>query len=279
MLFGSLHILTPMLLDLQHNSASAQLQEHPFWAELKAPKRVTMFQELRGLEELYKLWKARKTLPPLKSEQPETVFVIPGLYCFDFLTFMTRFQLNRAGHAAYGWRMGINWGNTDKDVPIIVEKIKGLVEEHGRPVVLLGWSLGGVMAREIARQYPDLIKMVLTFGAPVIGGSKYTIVDYWYRMQKIDLEQQELDLMSQFQVPIKRPIVAYYSKNDNVVDWRACIDPYSPQVEHVEVDSTHFGMGFSADIIQHMLALLQSRAAEPAAQLVPNYVSQQLETN
>ncbi|MEM8860864.1 MAG: alpha/beta hydrolase [Chloroflexota bacterium] len=261
-----------MLLDIPTTGFEKELYRHPFWKTLKAPKRVNMFQELRGVEELYKLWQARKLLPPLKSDEPETILVIPGLYCFDFLTFMTRFQLNRAGHSAYGWRMGINWGNTDKDVPILVEKISGLVEKYGRPVVLLGWSLGGVMAREIARQYPSLIKMVLTFGAPIIGGAKYTIVDYWYRLQKIDLDQQELDLMSQFQVPIQQPIVAYYSKNDNVVDWRACIDPYSPHVEHVEVDSTHFGMGFSADIIQHMLAQLQSRATKPAAQIVPNYV-------
>ena len=265
-----------MLLDFPTAGVDKELQRHPFWGKLKAPKRVHMFHELKGVEELYKLWQARKTLPPLKTDRPETVLVIPGLYCFDFLTFMTRFQLNRAGHEAYGWRMGINWGNTTKDVPLLVEKINSLVKKHGRPVVLLGWSLGGVMAREIARQHPDLIKMVLTFGAPIIGGSKYTIVDYWYRLQKIDLDQMELELMSQFKVPLKMPVVAYYSKNDNVVDWRACIDPYSPQVEHVEVDSTHFGMGFSADIIQHMLALLQSRAVEPVTQLVPNYVSQQI---
>lgn len=265
-----------MLLELSTKGMDKELQRHPFWGRLKSPKRVHMLQELRGVEELYKLWVERKVLPPLKTDRPETVLVIPGLYCFDFLTFMTRFQLNKAGHEAYGWRMGINWGNTDKDVPILIEKIEGLVEKHGRPVVLLGWSLGGVMAREIARQHPELIKMILTFGAPIIGGSKYTIVDYWYRLKNIDLDQQELELMSQFQIPIEQPIVAYYSKNDNVVDWRACIDPYSPQVEHVEVDSTHFGMGFSADIIQHMLALLQSPRAESAYQFVPNYVSQQI---
>ena len=125
------------------------------------------------------------------------------------------------------------------------------------------------MAREITRQHPDLIKMVMTFGAPIIGGPKYSVTDWWFQLQRIDIEQMGRELMSQYAIPIERPIVAYYSKNDSVIDWRACIDPYSPDVEHIEVDSTHFGMGFSAEIIRHMLAKLQTFGPAPVTHPVP----------
>lgn len=259
-----------MLLEMPTENVDELLSRHPFNGKLVAPQRKRVLRELGGVWELYKLWQRRAILPDLKSAQPETVLVIPGLFCFDFLTFMTRWQLYRAGHESYGWQMGINWGNTDKSVPKLVHSIKQLVEKHGRPVVLMGWSLGGVMAREITRQHPDLVKMVMTFGAPIVGGPKFTVTDWWYNLQNIDIDQMERELMSQYAVPIERPIVAYYSKNDSVIDWRACIDPYSPNVEHIEVDSTHFGMGFSAEIIQHMLKTLQIPASVPSPVPIPN---------
>jgi pimeloyl-ACP methyl ester carboxylesterase len=152
-----------------------------------------------------------------------TVLVLPGLGATDTSTVPLRSYLRGLGYDARGWGLGQNDGNVRRFVRETLAAVQKFSDKSGTPVPLVGWSLGGVISREVARQVPDLVEQVITLGSPVMGGGRSArVTDSTGR-------------------PI--PITAIYTKADGVVPWKACIDRVNPHVEHVEVDSTHFGLG------------------------------------
>jgi pimeloyl-ACP methyl ester carboxylesterase len=116
--------------------------------------------------------------------------------------------------------------------------------------VVVGWSLGGFIAREYAREYPGHVRKVITLGTPVIGGPRYTATARRYRAQGHDLDELEQAVRSRYATPLTVPVTAVYSRRDGVVAWPACIDQWSPNVSHVEVDSTHVGLIFSPRVLE-----------------------------
>lgn len=123
------------------------------------------------------------------------------------------------------------------------------IEAHGEPVALVGWSLGGDVAREYAREHPDEIRRVVTLGSPVIGGPRCTATAEWYRSNGHDLDEMERAIMDRYATPLRVPVTAIYSGRDGVVAWQACIDRWSPNVRHVEVSETHVGRGFAPRVL------------------------------
>jgi pimeloyl-ACP methyl ester carboxylesterase len=115
--------------------------------------------------------------------------------------------------------------------------------------VLVGWSLGGYIAREYAREHPREVRRVVTLGSPVIGGPRYTATAEWYRSQGHDLGEIERAIADRYATPLRVPVTAIYSKRDGIVAWRACIDRWSPDVRHIEVSETHVGLGFAPRVL------------------------------
>jgi len=133
----------------------------------------------------------------------------------------------------------------------------------GAPVALVGWSLGGYVAREIARDHPDSVRRVVTLGSPVIGGPRYTTVARLASVQGWDLEEIEAWVEARKRVPLRVPVTALYSRRDAVVAWRACVDPEpGAPIEHVEVATTHLGFGFSAEVYRLVARRLARSAPE-----------------
>jgi pimeloyl-ACP methyl ester carboxylesterase len=115
--------------------------------------------------------------------------------------------------------------------------------------VLVGWSLGGYIAREYAREHAGQVRKIVTLGSPVIGGPRYTATAARYRAQGHDLDEIERAIANRYATPLDVPVAAIYSKRDGVVAWRACIDQWSPNVRHVEVDETHLGLVLSPRVL------------------------------
>jgi pimeloyl-ACP methyl ester carboxylesterase len=184
------------------------------------------------------------------------VIVLPGFGAGDGSTAALRSYLRVQGHRASGWRLGTNRGDVAKLLPRVTERVERVARSAGGPVALVGWSLGGVLARETARDRPDLVSRVITLGSPVIGGPKYTAVAAFYRSQGIDLDAIEAEVAARDATPIRTPITAIYSRSDGVVSWRACIDGRNPAVEHVEVMTSHLGLGFSPEVYAIVAARL-----------------------
>jgi pimeloyl-ACP methyl ester carboxylesterase len=177
------------------------------------------------------------------------VLVLPGFMAGDASTAALRNFLHAIGYRVHGWGLGQNRGRMLTYLPPLTSLLERYSAHQSRPVSLVGWSRGGVLARELARERPELVSRVITMGSPVKGGVAATsiarIVERQTGLTAADLQrlQRERDAR-----PITTPITAIYSKTDGVVAWQACIDDVSPNVRHVEVRGSHIGLGFNAQV-------------------------------
>jgi pimeloyl-ACP methyl ester carboxylesterase len=212
------------------------------------PGRLIRVAELTTPWELLRLIASTPSLRRIPREGDGAPVVdIPGWRSPEASTAPLRSFLRWLGYDAQPWGFGTNHGDPEKDAerltPLVVER----AEKAGRPVALIGWSLGGVIAREVARARPDAVGRIITYGTPVIGGPTHTIgassfhPDESARITALIEETESSN-------PISVPVTAIYTKRDGIVDWRACIDRTSLDVEHVEVASTHLGLGIDADV-------------------------------
>ncbi len=234
----------------------------PAVVSLEAPRLSlsSMAREASGVLELPRLALSAASLRNEPRGDGSRVIVVPGFGADDRSTWLLRQFLNQLGHDARGWGRGLNRG----PVPDSIEAIGELVEGLDEPVSLVGWSLGGTIAREVARDVPQRVRRVVTFGSPVIGGPKYTTVAGLASRQGWDLDEIEAAVEERKQTPLRVPVTAIYSRRDGVVAWQACIDPEgSGPIEHVEVEATHLGLGFSADVYRLVARRLAARP-EPA---------------
>lgn len=174
--------------------------------------------------------------------------VLPGFATGDRATSILRAYLSFLGHDVHPWGLGRNDGDVPRLLALLVSRVAGLRRSAGRPVRLVGWSLGGYLAREVSRDIPSDVDRVVTLGAPVVGGPKYTLAARAYRRRGADMDAIEAAVDAREAVPLTRPVSAIYSRKDGVVAWQACVDERNDCVDHVEVSSTHVGLAFSPDV-------------------------------
>lgn len=190
-------------------------------------------------------------MPWLPRGNGAPVLVMPGFMAGDGSTAVLRGFLRTLGYRVHGWGLGRNGGDVLRLRREMTAKVEELNRTHGGPVRLIGWSLGGVVAREVARARPDLVHSVITMGTPVLGGPKYTAVASMYgRMFGQDMDTIERLIAANNKRPIKVPVTAMYTRNDSVVAWEACIDPDGTHIEHIDVGTTHLGFGFNPDVFR-----------------------------
>jgi pimeloyl-ACP methyl ester carboxylesterase len=211
---------------------------------LREPGAAMIWREARWMSELPAALASFPRLAGAPRGDGGPTLVFPGFGASDASTVALRAVLRFLAHDARGWGAGLNTGDVRRFVPRMIALAERVAQECGRPVRLVGWSLGGVIARELARERPALVERVVTMGSPIVGGPKYTAVARTYRRRGFDLDEIARVAAERDRVPIAVPITAIYSKNDGIVAWQACIDRTSPDVENVEVTATHLGMGF-----------------------------------
>jgi pimeloyl-ACP methyl ester carboxylesterase len=219
--------------------------------QLKPPVFSSMFNEAFAAFELPKLLLQAPQLGKLKTEKPREIIVMPGFGADDFSTLPIRGYLSFLGHHVQGWNRGLNIKDVLATLNELVEDIEKRTRGAAAPIVIVGWSLGGYLAREVARDLPDRVEQVFTLGSPIIGGPKYTQVAPLYRAQGIDIDEIEQIIIEREDANVlTTPVTAIYSKTDGIVAWQACIDEKSPNVEHIEVKASHIGLGISADVFR-----------------------------
>ena len=179
--------------------------------------------------------------------QGQLVVLVPGFQSSESVMHPLMRYLRFLGYDARHWGRGWNRGKVQDDVLGMLPVIERWTAEHGAPAALVGWSLGGVISREIAREVPHCVQTIVTYGTPVVGGPTWTSAAGIYgeavcARQAARSRQRELDR------PLQQPITAIFTRADHIVSWPACIDRISPNVTHVEVKSTHVGLGFDPDV-------------------------------
>ena len=224
-------------------------EDTKFHEGLEAPPFWSVFREARfAVEILAWLW----TLVRLRSRsigRREPVLVLPGFGAGDPWTAAMRLFLNRVGFDARGWGLGRNRGNVAELIPQVIEQVAAFAEESGGRVRLVGWSLGGLIAREVARERPDLVERIVTLGSPIVGGPKYTVWAKSFRRRGFDVDAIEAKLKARDRVPIEVPIFTIYSRWDGIVSWRACLDKVQALAVPVEVRSSHLGLVVSPSVL------------------------------
>jgi pimeloyl-ACP methyl ester carboxylesterase len=216
--------------------------------------------EVRGVLELPRLLFRFPDLARRPGGAGQRVLVLPGFGAGDASTAVLRAYLRFLGYRPRGWALGRNGGDVPQLLPRVVERLEALASKEGQAIDLIGWSLGGYLAREAARERPRAARQVITLGSPVVGGPKYTAVANAFRRRGIDLDRVEAEVSARNHAPLETRITAIYSRSDAVVAWQACIDHHAPNVEHVEVTTTHLGLGFSPEVFQ----IIAERLARPS---------------
>jgi pimeloyl-ACP methyl ester carboxylesterase len=184
-----------------------------------------------------------------RATRPRTVLLLPGFGASHWSLLVMRAFLRSIGHQANDWGLGRNTGQVPEPLEALQARVETLRRQARRRVVPVGWSLGGYLARETARNHPQWVRKVITLGSPVFGGPRFTAMAGWYRAKGHDLDRLERKMAERFRKPLRIPVAAIYSKQDGVVAWQACIDHWSPKVRHIEVQETHIGMVYAPRVL------------------------------
>lgn len=189
------------------------------------------------------------------------VLVLPGLGTSDVTTVPLRRTLGRLGYRVHGWGLGTNIGPSEKIVDGMPRRLRAIAEAEG-PVTLIGWSLGGIFARRLAREHPDAVRQVFTLGSPFrLADHRQSNARPVYRaFSRWHVEDLALPLEPEGEaLPV--PSVAIYSRLDGIVPWQLCADP-DPAAENIEVLGSHLGLGVNLAVLW---ALADRLAHGPAA--------------
>ncbi len=194
------------------------------------------------------------------------VLVLPGLLAGDVSTTLLRGFLLGLGYQVQGWGLGRNVGPTADVVAGMPRALEKLARLADSPVSVVGWSLGGIYARELARRRPDLVRQVITLGSPFAIRDRRQSRASWTFERHAHEHAEHFDIPAgQLSAPVPVPSTAVYSRRDGIVDWRCCIDPPGPGRQNVEVRCSHLGFGHDAAT----LWLVADRLAQPAGQWTP----------
>ncbi|MEN6542319.1 alpha/beta hydrolase [Parvibaculum sp.] len=197
-----------------------------------APEEPSLFSRLGELRVFLELGSMVPALPALMHAprgDGHPVLVLPGMLTSDGSTVVLRRYLQALGYQVHPWKLGMNWGPSEKIRQGVRDRFKELSDRYQRRVSIIGWSLGGIYARELAREQPSLVRQVITLGSPFAAG---------YRMDG----SYDPELAKRLRVAPPVPCTAIYSKTDGVVPWEACRETEGPQTDNIEVQASHMGM-------------------------------------
>jgi hypothetical protein len=232
------------------------------------PAGLFLTEPIRGLFDLAALLVAAPWLATAPRGDGHGVLVLPGLLASDTSTLPLRVYLGWLGYDVRGWDLGRNRGPTEEVLAGLPRALLTQSRRTGRPVSLVGWSLGGVYARELARRNGKHVRQVITLGSPfaLTDPRRQNRVNGSYqRLSHLHADQDRLPTPEQRARPIGVPSTSVYSRLDGVVSWQACREPETTRHQNVEVRCSHIGFG----VDPATLWLIADRLAVPPGQYRP----------
>jgi pimeloyl-ACP methyl ester carboxylesterase len=209
----------------------------------------TALESRAGLEFL--TWRAsRRLLTSLPKGDGHPVWVLPGFTAADGSTFEMRVLLRRLGYRTYGWKLGTNLGPTPDVLGGLDERLVYIARQEQQPITVIGWSLGGIYARDLARRHPELIRQVITLGSPfrMLPGEPSAAQQVWQSVAPLH-DPDAMDRMAGVnEEPLPVPSTSIYTRSDGIVHWRTCLETKGPTSENVEVFGSHCGLGFNPSV-------------------------------
>jgi len=223
------------------------------------PSALLLLLEARAFGEYASLILSWPFLRMLPRGDGHAVMVIPGYATNDASTRPMRRVLKGLGYDVHGWGQGRNFGLPRPAREALHLRLEELHRAQGRKVSLVGWSLGGVLAREIARHAPERVRRVITLGSPINGHPHANTVDAFKHWVSGATRKVDWEGFQRRRVPPNVPCTAIYSKTDGIVAWHCCLEEPAPNTENVEVRASHFGLGVSPQVLR----VIAERLARP----------------
>jgi pimeloyl-ACP methyl ester carboxylesterase len=231
----------------QHHDEKALSFNH-----LKAPSTLLMMLEGRAPMEYAAMVAAMPWLRRLPRGDGHPVLVFPGLGANDYTTAPLRRFLDALGYVTHPWGQGFNFGPRVGVRERANADVRALFKSHARQVSLIGWSLGGIYARELAKELPDHVRCVITLGTPFTGHPRAT--NAWRFFELVSGQSShDHDMLEQVRVAPPVPTTSIYSRTDGVVSWKCSINKPGPEVENIEVDGSHIGLAMNP-LVMYVIA-------------------------
>ncbi len=209
------------------------------------PSRRLFLMEFRAMPELFGF---AASLPTLTTFAPrgdgQPVLVLPGLITSDRSTLALRGFLTSLGYPTHGWNMGRNYGPLPGIEEGLKDRLASLAEKYNRKVSLVGWSLGGIYARQLAKLMPDNVRQVVSLGSPFRGDPRATNAWKLYQFtsgHKVD--DRDRHMGGKIADAPDVPTTAIYSKTDGICAWENCVEEKAEHTENIEVKGSHCGLG------------------------------------
>ena len=211
---------------------------------LRPPSKTLMLLEGRALHEFGAFVVALPLLSLAPRGDGHPVLVLPGLVASDVSTRPLRDFLQAKGYAVSGWRQGRNLGLRPGVQDAMVDLVRELSDTHGRKISLVGWSLGGLYARQLAKMMPERVRGVITLGSPFAGSPRSTNAWRVYELASgRSADEEDTRFGGSLSVTPPVPTTAIFSRTDGICAWQGCVEKTSAQSESIEVESSHCGMG------------------------------------
>lgn len=227
------------------------------------------------LRALFDYLGAHVAAKPLQVGDGHPVVVYPGLGAGAFTTSHLRGFLEQAGFCVSDWEGGVNTGPEgvlDDWLGSLDDRVRELHRSHGRTVSLVGWSLGGLYAREIAKRCPHAVRQVVTLATPFAALGTGNHAGSVFKL----LNKDKAHLPPELEVRLREcppvPTTSIFSKADGIVSWRGCIEKKGQRSESVEVGASHLGMVSHPEVLR----IVANRLAQPEGQWRPLRRSERL---
>jgi pimeloyl-ACP methyl ester carboxylesterase len=172
------------------------------------------------------------------------VLALPGFLASDLSMAPMRRYLKELGYDTYAWKIGRNLGGVASLRGALRDRLTEIHETTGRKVSIVGWSLGGVYARDLALQLPQMVRAVITLGSPFASDVRATNATRLYEALSGEAVDADPELRAAIAGDLPVPATSIYSRTDGIVNWRTCLLRPSDTAENIEVHlASHVGLG------------------------------------
>ncbi|MEQ9011936.1 alpha/beta fold hydrolase [Algiphilus sp.] len=226
------------------------------------PSKRLLLAELRALAEWPRavVWLPTRHLP---RGDGHPVMVLPGFGASDRATAPLRRALRRLDYRVEGWGQGRNLGMRREIGQALSARIEALHDAHGA-VSLIGWSLGGVFARELARSQPQRIRRVITLGSPISHHPKANNMERLFQLANPRHNGEvDWDAFTRRETPPPVACTAIYTESDGVVAARCCRELPAPHTENVRVRGSHMGLPANPAVLEVIATRLMQPPRAP----------------
>jgi pimeloyl-ACP methyl ester carboxylesterase len=229
---------------------SANRREAPA-GRLRPPHLGLLLAEARGLFELNASVLLSPLLARARRGDGHPVLVLPGLLASDLSTALLRRYLDGLGYRSHAWGLGRNTAGVYKTRGLLRRRLAAIHHESRRKVSLVGWSMGGIYARDLALHAPQMVRCVVTMGSPFAGDITATHARRIYEVLSGETVQDaKFEDLQALAGDLPVPTTSIFSRADGIVNWRTCLLRPSDRAENIEVHlASHIGLGVNAAVL------------------------------